>query len=754
MTLPPSASEESSSFALLDERVRRWIWNQHWSELRDVQEQAIRAILKDDGDVIITAATAAGKTEAAFLPICSVVIGTSHSEPVVSSSNAEPKGVQVLYVGPLKALINDQWRRLDGLCDTLDIPVHRWHGDVNESARRKLLTGPDGVLLITPESLEALFVRRGTEIERIFGALKFVVIDELHAFIGSERGMQLQSLLHRLERVLHRSVRRVGLSATLGDLEIAADFLRPTAHRLGRSIVNSSESATSIKLKLYGFKRSATDDEQPAPDVDDDETARSIAEHLFKNLRGSNNLVFANSRSAVEMHADLLSRLCAGANLPQEFFAHHGSLSRDLRFDVEHELKRGDRPLTVVCTSTLEMGIDIGAVKSVAQIGPPPNVASLRQRLGRSGRRGDPAILRLYVEEKEVRGGSSIQDAIRSDLVQTIAMVNLLVAKWIEPPSAATLHGSTLVQQVLSVIAQYGGITAADCHKLLCESGPFRHVSPRMLAGLLRNLALHDLVAQMTDGLLIHGGEGERAINHYDFYAAFTSSEEYRIVSSGKQLGTLSVVNSLVEGSFLIFAGRRWCVTALDSHMRVIDVVPAAGGRVPAFHSSGRAVVHDRVRQEMLAVYMSDAIPTYLDKAAAELLAEGRGNFVRFGLDHSNYVASGDGALFFPWVGTIAMNTVACQLAARGMRVSIEGPALVAAGHTLASLHDAIHDCEAERPIDVIALAASVANKEEEKWDWALDDNTLAASYAGRMLDANPARAISLPGGWVGSVAP
>ncbi|MGZ5434138.1 MAG: DEAD/DEAH box helicase [Thermoanaerobaculia bacterium] len=213
--MPPSGSE-SSSFDLLHERVRRWIWDQQWSELRDVQELAIRTILDGDGDAIITAATAAGKTEAAFLPICSTLVDDDAST-----------GVQVLYVGPLKALINDQWRRLDGLCESLEIPVHRWHGDVTASARQKLIRQPDGILLITPESLEALFVRRGTDVARIFAGLKFVVIDELHAFIGSERGMQLQSLLHRLERVLRRRVRRVGLSATLGDMTIAADFLRP-----------------------------------------------------------------------------------------------------------------------------------------------------------------------------------------------------------------------------------------------------------------------------------------------------------------------------------------------------------------------------------------------------------------------------------------------------------------------------------------------------------------------------------------------
>ncbi|MEA2489470.1 MAG: ATP-dependent helicase Lhr and Lhr-like helicase, partial [Acidobacteriota bacterium] len=490
-TSPPSSSD---AFGLLHERVRRWIWDQGWSELRDVQELAAQTILRGDGDAIITAATAAGKTEAAFLPICSTLVDEAST------------GVQVLYVGPLKALINDQWRRLDGLCQSLEIPVHKWHGDVNASARAKLMRDPDGILLITPESLEAMFVRRGPEVARIFAGLRFIVIDELHAFIGSERGMQLQSLLHRLESVLHRNVRRIGLSATLGDMTIAADFLRlPNGRSAAPAVIQADGSSSTIMVRLHGFLRGL----KPAAEVlkegegeEDDVTSRSIAQHLFKNLRGSNNLVFANARSNVERYTDLLSRMCQAASLPQEFHAHHGSLSRELRTDVELRLKEGAGPLTVICTSTLEMGIDIGAVKSVAQIGVPPSVASLRQRLGRSGRRGEPAVLRLYIEEETVTERTAPQDAIRAKLVETIAMVNLLLEKWNEPPLADAVHGSTLVQQLLSLIAQYGGITPVDAYAMLCDRGPFRGITRPMFMELLRSLKTHELIEQVSNGEL------------------------------------------------------------------------------------------------------------------------------------------------------------------------------------------------------------------------------------------------------------
>ena len=728
MTSQPSASD-SSSFELLHERVRRWIWDQQWSELRDVQETAIRTILGSRSDAIISAATAAGKTEAAFLPICSALLDDA---PTAQG------GVRVLYIGPLKALINDQWRRLDGLCESLDIPVHRWHGDVTSTARQKLVRQPDGILLITPESLEALFVRRGTDVGRVFAALRFVVIDELHAFIGSERGMQLQSLLHRLDQVLRRRVRRIGLSATLGDMSIAADFLRPPNRRDNEpAVVKSDEAGSGVKLRLHGFK-SAIAPAGENEEEEEDQTARSIAQHLFKHLRGSNNLVFANARSNVEGYTDRLARMCAGANLPQEFFAHHGSLSRDLRLHVEDRLKRGDQPLTVVCTSTLEMGIDIGAVKTVAQIGPPPSVASLRQRLGRSGRRGEPAVLRLYIEEATVADRSSPQDAIRTTLVETIAMVNLLLQRWVEPPAGELVHGSTFVQQLLSLIAQYGGVTAADAYALLCESGPFVHITRPMYKALLRQLAAHDLITQMKDGLLIHGGKGETLVNHYDFYTAFVTPDEYRLMTSGTVLGTLPILVPVTEGSFLIFAGRRWRVASVDQDKRVIMLTPAGGGRVPIFNGRSRGTVHDRVRREMLSIYTSSDVPGYLDTVAADLLHEGRENFARYLLHRTNFIRAGDGSLYFPWYGDMAMNTLVQQLAARGVEVSAEGPAIVAERISPEVLHDAVSACEHERPVDTFALAANVRNKFEEKWDHYLDEATLCASLASRTFARNP----------------
>lgn len=530
----PSSSETlSSSFQLLDERIQRWVWQKGWTNLRDAQERAIPALVEADQDVIIAAATAAGKTEAAFLPILTHLL---RHEPAIGC---------VLYISPLKALINDQWDRLGVLCEELEIPVVPWHGDIASSRKQRFLKNPKGILLITPESLEALFVNRGHSLAGLFASLRYVVIDELHAFIGSERGKQLQSLLHRIEAVVGRRIPRVGLSATLGDMGLAANFMRQNDSISIKPIVSGS-SGQGLKILVRGIEQSAPliDPKKNTPEAELEDLVKGgdliIADHLFKTLSGSNNLVFPNSRRGVEIYSDLLRRRCEREGIPNEFWPHHGNLSKDIREQTEQALKAGDRAATAICTSTLEMGIDIGAVKSIAQIDSPPSVASLRQRLGRSGRRdGESAILRAYCIESPLKPDSGISDKLREGLIQTVAMIQLLLANWFEPPRTSGLHASTLVQQLLSIIAERGGVTVAQAWKLLIEEGAFGAMSRTDFFALLKELGTRDLIAQDGNGLLLHGGRGGKLVNHYEFYSAFVSEDEFRVVCEGKALGSL-----------------------------------------------------------------------------------------------------------------------------------------------------------------------------------------------------------------------
>ena len=720
-----SNSNISNSFDLLHPKIQKWIWRQGWDELHDIQEQAIDVIAKSEKDIVISAATARGKTEAAFLPICSSISGS-------------PEGsVRVLYIGPLKALINDQFSRLEQLCEDLRIPVHRWHGDVSSAKKKKMLNNPSGILLITPESLEALFVIHGPRIHQLFTNLSYIVVDELHAFIGSERGKQLQSLLHRMEITQRRQIRSIALSATLGDMPLAAEFLRPGG-KDNAIIIQSTSDKHEIKLQMRGYIEA---DQVKGSEKHSPGDYIEIAKHIFKVLRGTNNLIFSNSRQEVEVYADLLRRYCEAEKLPSEFFPHHGSISKDLREDVESRLKDKSLPINVVCTSTLELGIDIGTVASIAQIGVPFTVASVRQRLGRSGRRGDPAILRMYIQEKEISDRSPIQDHLRPHLIQAIAMVNLLLEKWYEPPEIEALHLSTLVQQLLSLIAQYGGITTAEAWQVLCKTGPFSKVDQSMFISLLRELGAQKLIVQSSENLLLLDIQGERIVNHYSFFAAFSTPEEYRLIAEGKQLGTLPIAYPLVEGMYLIFAGRRWQIVAVDNKKKVIHLIASKGGRPPKFIGGG-GFINDKIRDEMQKIYESTDVPPYLDPTASDLLVEARKYYHEFKLSKSWIYQSGNDSLLFLWKGDQIQNTISLMLKSKGLSVMRDGLSITVNNCTPNELVKQLRSVALHDTLDGKELASQVSNKVIEKYDEYLGEDLLSVDYSSRYL--NVTRAIDI----------
>jgi ATP-dependent Lhr-like helicase len=714
----------SGAFGRLAAPVQRWIYREGWSELRDIQEQAVGPVLAGDVDVLISSGTASGKTEAAFIPIASAL------------AEGQADGVAVLCISPLKALINDQARRLEQLFEVVSRPVHRWHGDVAQTKKREVLAGKGGVLLITPESLEALFVRRGHEVPHVFAGLRYLVIDEFHAFIGSERGMQLQSLLHRMEVAIRRRIPRIALSATLGDLDGACELLRAGGGARVHRIV-SDKNRTEVQLQVRGYRIARVDAAAKAGDVEEqapDAGESRLENDLFRILRGGRHIAFANRRGDVEHFADTLRRRCEAMRVPNEFWPHHGSLEKELREDAEGALRNASRPATVIATTTLELGIDVGAVESIAQIGPPPSVASMRQRLGRAGRRGSPAVLRIYIRESELHADSPPQDRLRLHLVQTVAMVRLLAQRWYEPPHAGALHLSTLVQQVLSVLSQHGEATAEQLFRLLSESGPFRAVDAATFMSLLRDLGRADLLTQIHTGALVLGGVGERLVNQYDFYAAFTSPEEYRLEAGSRTLGTLPIVIPVTVGLTLVFAGKRWKITEVDDERKVIYLVPAGGGRPPSFGGGG-AAVHDRVRREMRAVYLAGDAPAFLDPEAQSLLSEARGEFRRMELHERSLLPWDRGTLWFPWLGDRVLGTLQLQLTACGIPATAESGALRIPDVEPDALLPVFRSLAAAGPADARALAEQARDKHAEKHHVWLSDALLAADYAASRLD-------------------
>lgn len=740
-TSSPASSSDSQGFARLDERIQRWIWSEGWTTLRDAQEQAIPALIEADRDVIVAAATAAGKTEAAFFPILTHLL---RHDPDIGS---------VLYVSPLKALINDQWGRLNNLCESLEVPVVGWHGDVAANRKHQFLKHPRGILLITPESLEALFVMRGSAMPGLMAGLRYIVVDELHAFIGSERGKQLQSLLRRVERVAGHPVPRVGLSATLGDMGLAAGFLRPSAGNKVHLIVSQS-GGQELKILLKGYTetppRIESEPELENPELEDvvPGSVVAVAAHLYQVLRGSNNLAFPNSRRSVEIYADLLRRHCERESVPNEFWAHHGSLAKDYREEAERALKEGTRPATAICTTTLELGIDIGSVKSICQVGPPPSVASLRQRLGRSGRRkGEPAILRGYCIEPALEPKSSISDNLREGLVQSVAMIRLLIGGWFEPPRVGGIHGSTLVQQILSIIAERGGAHVRELWGTLAgEGGPFEGLSREDFLLLLKRMGELRLLSQDSSAILLHGELGEKFVNHYEFFAAFASDEEFRLVCDGRALGSLPVTRPLVPEQRIIFAGRRWRVLDVDGDKKLILVAPDKGGAPPAFDGNS-AMVHDRVRQEMRAVLASSDKVPFLDEGARGLLEEGRSYYQRAVLDANQVLERGNEICLLTWRGDWVNDALALLLARYGLQASNEGLVVNITGSSKDRVLDTLGEITEIENIDPDLLLTDSKNILRGKWDWVMPEAMVRRSFASLFLDLagalNTARSIS-----------
>ena len=683
----------SSAFDKLARPVQKWIRQQGWRELRDIQARSIRTICETNTDLIVAASTAGGKTEAAFLPLISQVL----DEP------SDGTGFDLLYIGPLKALITDQAMRLEGMCQEAELPVIPWHGDVSQSVKTRALKSPKGILLITPESLEALLIRRGLEIPRLFGATRAVVIDELHTVLDSERGVQLRSLLTRLELAIKRPVRRIGLSATLGDMDLAKAYLRPDAAS-SVQLIEANGGEAELKLQLRGYLSGDEDDNSPS-------ATDAIAAHLFKHLRGSDNLVFAGARQRVEIYADRLRELCEREHLPQEFYPHHASLSREHRDFVERRLKDPAKPTTAVCTSTLELGIDIGDVTCVAQIGAPFSVAALRQRLGRSGRReGQPAILRQYAVEAKLTPESSFVDRLRLGLIRSIAMIDLLLEGWCEPPKPQALHLSTLVHQILSVIAQRGGASASVVYNVLCREGPFRKVTTGVFADVLRAIGHPEtgLIEQSGSGLLLLGPTGEKLVEHYSFYAVFQTPEEFRLVAEGRDLGTLPIDNVLAPGMLLIFSGRRWVVQEIHDLEKVIVVKPAKAGVPPVFGGDA-GDIHDEVIDRMFTVLEGDISPPYMEPVSLAMLDEARAHYERLGFRTKNIHSLGEHAsIIATRAGTVKTSTLALALRSMGFLVEQhDGFLMVQTGDETPDLRSVLADIRSGEPVDLFAGAGN-----------------------------------------------
>jgi len=743
----------------LDSRIQRWIFNQGWHGLREVQAKAIAPILSGQTDVLISAATAAGKTEAFFLPACSVLV-TTDSEQNIDHRERESEGVGILYISPLKALINDQYRRLESLAKLLDMQVTPWHGDSPRSKKQQQKKSPSGIILITPESLESLLVRDAGWVKQAFGSLKYIVIDEFHAFLGSERGQHLLSLLTRLEHLTERldsPIPRVALSATLGDLESVPQSLRPN-QSFPCVIIEEDEAKASIKVQVKGYvqpSKLAFEADSKNIDVENPDSKNMGIEHpytaeaqvcadLYRFCRGGSHLVFANSRQRTEMIATELSDLCEYNIVPNEFFPHHGSLSKELRESLEKRLQKEALPTTAICTMTLELGIDIGKVDTVVQVTAPHSVASLRQRLGRSGRRGDSAVLRMLITEKEIDKDTSLTDKLRLKLIQSLAMIRLLIiSKWFEPADTSLYHFSTLLHQVLATIGQWGGIRADQLYMLLCKQGPFQQIQPVHFKSLLTQMGQMQLLTQLGNQQLVLGIIGERIVGHYTFYAVFKTLEEYRIVTGNRTLGTLPVETMLIPEQYIIFSGRRWQVKNIDMDKKVVDVISVkGGGKPPTFGGDGMSI-HDRVRQEMYEILsngdyriqVGNHHVDFADETARQLFSESIDTFRRYDLNNQPVIDQDGNSYIFMWRGDKVVNTLVALLIRHDFIVEVYAGVIRVNEVDSIQIHQFLQKLATQPLPSATELAETVPNKLVEKFDEYLPEDLLTIGYGAQAFD-------------------
>ncbi|CED70942.1 putative ATP-dependent helicase [Aliivibrio wodanis] len=717
----------------LDTRIQQWIFNQGWYNLREIQCKAIAPILAGDTDVLISASTAAGKTEAFFLPAISKMI------------NGEQSGVSILYISPLKALINDQDRRLESLVDLIGLNVTPWHGDSSKGRKNKLKKSPSGIVLITPESLESMLIRDSGWVKLAFSKLDHIVIDEFHAFLGTERGHHLVSLLHRLEHLLGRlksPIPRTALSATLGNIEDVPVLLRPN-QSLPCQIIRNSQSTTSLKVQVKGYV------EPKEMRNESSESAEfQVCRDLFKFCRGDSHLVFANSRKRTESLTATLTDFCEEAVVPNEFFPHHGSLVKEMREDLERRLQNEQLPTTAICTMTLELGIDIGKVNSVIQVTAPHSVSSLRQRMGRSGRRGGPSVLRMLITENELEKNSDVVSKLRLQLVQSLAMIRLLIRnKWYEPADTDKYHFSTLLHQILSVVAQWGGVRADQLFTLLCKNGVFQKINANQFKALLIHMGQQDLITQLGSGELSLGLTGERLVNHYSFYAVFKTPEEYRVVNGDKTLGSLPVDSLIMTGQHIVFGGKRWKVLDVDPDKKVISVEYARGGQAPKFGGGG-LTIHDEIRKEMFNILLDGDYRIsigsqkvdFVDTTAKELFTESVEYFNAAGLAKKSILQVGKSTCIFTWMGDKVVNTIAALLINLGYEVGNFAGVLIIEDAKEESIEISLKQLLLDSLPTEQSLANSVRDKCIDKFDEYLPEDILALNFGSATFNIEKAR--------------
>lgn len=689
--------------------VQDFIYRNNWENLRGIQVAAADVIFHTDENLLLTASTASGKTEAAFFPI----ITEFYEDP--------PKSVGCIYIGPLKALINDQFLRLTELCEEAEIPIWHWHGDVSQNHKNRLLRNPSGILQITPESLEAILLHKHAAVPGLFGDLRYIVIDEVHSLLRGDRGGQTLCLIERLSRLAGVNPRRIGLSATMGDPQKTGEFLSsgtgrrtivpkieakgtkwrismehfyvkdapagetdPAAERApeGPVLLSPSEScitdtAETAARKLAGAAAEIAGRIPERTDGDPDlihpgntsvgEPAESECQetdpapenadpgigYIFEHTKGKKCLVFVNSREECEAVTTSLRHYCERKQEPDRFLIHHGNLSASLRETAEYIMKDDSQLQTTVTTATLELGIDIGRLERAFQIDAPWTVSAFLQRLGRTGRRELPPEMWFVIREDEPEMRALLPSTIPWKMLQAIAVVQLyLEERWVEPPRLDRLPFSLLYHQTMSILASNGEMSPAALAERVLTLTYFHRISQEDLKELLRYLLEIDHIEKTERGGLIVGLAGERVINSFKFYGVFREDEEFTVRNESQELGT--IVLPPPPGEKIAIAGRAWTVLDVDRKKHLV-YCESVKGNVPAYFGQCAGDLHTKVLERMRQVLSEHIRYPYMMKNAAARLQKARFTAEKAGTDREVLIhLGGDMWCLLPWLGTYA----------------------------------------------------------------------------------------------------
>lgn len=588
---------KSNVLNLLHPALKHIIIEKGWKKgLSEIQQKAF-PILYNGEDAIIEAPTAGGKTEAVLFPI------------FTRTSRQKVNSVQVLYLAPLKALLNDIELRAKEYSRACGLHSFKWHGDVSQKRKIDEFKNPPQVLLTTPESLEAILLRKAGW-NRFFSGLETIIIDEAHNFAGGDRGCHLVSLLERLDSGLDKSPQRIAVSATVGNPQSMLKWLAGSRRKLGKRIWVSNSEAKKKDFEILYFPENL--DKYSKNEAYTNATILRN-ESLYKLLPMKKSIIFAGSRSNTEDIASAINKINTAKEIPVKIRTHHSSVSKYYREEAEQRIKiKNDFESGIegiISTSTLELGIDIGHLDQVIQLDTLVSSSSFLQRVGRTGRRKEPQYFRgLTIKEEH--------------LILLIAVVSLGLKAISEKISFSHKAFHILAHQLICVSLQNNGIQAYQAWKILSGASCFKNITKEQFFDLVEFM-LENKFLRDVDGEIIIGEKGEKYFlgsNWKNLFAIFDSAPMYEVYDEKKHIGTLdaSFVESLEVPFLFILGGMQWEAFKVKTLSRQVFVKKTEIGKAPKWNAFCGMDVPYETAKESGKLLFSDIIPSFLNKDARE----------------------------------------------------------------------------------------------------------------------------------------